>query len=129
MGTAALTGNVSVTATTEGTATTVATVPAVDCPTGPLLCELFCPQIQNTGATNTRAALFVDGTSQGTVLNIDLPTSSGFPVNLRTPITVASGSHTFSYRVWMPSGAGVLRAGTGGSGANRPGEMRVIHDV
>lgn len=122
------TAPVTITATTEAGANTVVTAPAItfDGAT-PVVIEFFAP-IVDTGAAgqSIAAALFQDGSSIGRMGAIYGPAAAiQAALPLRRRMTPASGSRTYSIRVFINVGTGTVTGGAGGSGNNMPGYIRI----
>lgn len=121
--------NVSVTATSEGTANTVITAPASGSLTfdGATLIwvEFFCIAAV-TSAVSLRFALFQDGTSLGTLGEVTIGSGNDDPIYLKRRFTPTAGAHTFSVRGYNTSaGTATLAAGIGGAGTNLPGYIMI----
>lgn len=123
------TGNVSVTATTEGAANTIVTASAVTFDgSTTVMIEFFSP-LADTGLSTAAITLvlFEDGVAVG---QIAVEYGSGgaelqAPIRVARRRTPASGSRTYSVRAFMNVGTGSVHAGAGGAGVAVPGYIRI----
>lgn len=129
--------NVDCTATTEPTATVIATAPAValDGATPVVVAFSFTAWGQNSTTAQCRLVLFdaVDGA--GAVSLGRIWTGRAYTAILSSVVgswpkyrlTPAAGSHVFSVRGWV-SAASTFRigAGAGGPGVDMPAQLRVL---
>lgn len=115
------TSNVSVTATTEGTANTVVTASAVSCDGAtPVVIEFYTLQLAK-GSTYIRLFLY-DGAASVGMLAENLATG---PVVVQRKLTPSNASHTFSIRGSVDAGTGTVVGGAGGLAASMPGYIRI----
>lgn len=124
-GYAAFTATVNLTATTEATANTIITAPAVtfDGATD-VIVEFFAPELYAGAGAGVTAVLY-DGASSIGMLGLISGLAGGVPVTLRRKITPAAATKTYSIRAFVVSGTGQALAGTGGVGNNMPGYVRI----
>jgi hypothetical protein len=127
------TTDLNVTATTDATAQTFITLPAIsfDGATAIYL-EFFC----YSGVTPTVAAqsilftLWEDATDLGRIARVATASAAATqaPALARRKLTPAAGSRTYSVRVWAASATGPPQAlaGPGGAGAGVPAYLRAI---
>lgn len=120
------TAGVSITATTEATANTIVTAPALVADgAASYLIEFAAPQVANQPASGLAFVLYDGSTSLGFIGQASTGTTQNPPVNLPRKLTPASGSHTYSIRAFSGvSGASVF-ADTGGAGKNVPGFIKI----
>jgi hypothetical protein len=122
--------NVSITATTVGTAQTIVAGPAIVIPAStPIWVEFFCPAVQPPASSAMAVELFdaaADVTELGEVV---VPASVSYAASVtRRKLTPAAGTHTYTAKGYLKSGSGtgVFNAGTGGVAPNlAPGYIRV----
>lgn len=125
------TGDVSITATTEGTANTVVTAGAFTADgSSAYMVEFFAVGARPDIAVANRSlvfALYLDGSSIGRIgiVNSQATNPATQPVVVRRRLILASGSRTFSVRGFVSAGTGLVSASTGGVGNNVPGYVRV----
>jgi len=113
------TSNVSVTATSEATANTVVTASAITADgSTPIVIEFYAPSVD----ANVAIVLYDGSSTVGGVLAFN---GAQVPIYVPKRLTPASGSHTYSIRAYKPSGSPSVQAGTGGSGNNMPGFIRI----
>lgn len=126
----AFTSPVTVSGANEGAATTVVTGSAVTYDGSTIVVvHFFAPYVTVGSVANSEVDiwLYQDGSSigaMGTIINPVATNSLNVPVQLETRFTPAAGSHTYSIRA-SRSSAGSVGAGAGGSGAYRPGFIRI----
>jgi hypothetical protein len=122
-------GNVSITATTEGTANTVVTAAAVAYNgTDVVMLEFFCPfGATPAGNVNLIFALYDDtggGAASigrwGQITGPDAANIDRLPVRLSRRLTPSAATHTYSVRAYVDSGTGTVNNGAGGSGNYMP---------
>jgi len=125
------TSNVSPTATTEGTANTVVTGTSISLDgSTSVVVEFFCSQ-SRPAATTAAQLIYVllDGsTVLGTfgVQNAVAAQNAYEPVMLRRRLaTPSAGSHQYIVKAYVSTGTALIAAGSGGTGANVPGYIRV----
>lgn len=124
------TSDVTTTATTEGTATTVVTSPSVTVDgSTPIFVQFFAPVVRNnTAAAIVRLHLFEGSTPLGDIGWAEEPsagTDGGGPFFVSRRLTPSAGSHTYTVKVFVSAGSGLVRAGAGGTGTFVPGYIRV----
>ena len=119
----AFTADVTISATTEGTANTVVTGSSVvyDGSTA-VTAEFFTPQLTTNGGGSGIAVVMLLDT---TVLGISFCQSTELPVVVMVRTTPSAGSHAFVVKAYRTSVNGIIHAGTGGSATNLPGFIRV----
>ncbi|MBI4034362.1 DUF2190 family protein, partial [Candidatus Saccharibacteria bacterium] len=116
------TSNVTVTATTEGTANTVVTAPAYTFDgTTPYLIEFFAQTTYN----NVEFVLYDGSSSIGLFRGANPGYAGDGPKSLSRRITPSAGSHTYSIRAFTSSGSHTVYAGAGGVGNTVPGYIRI----
>lgn len=125
------TANVSVTATLEASADTIVTGSAVtyDGSTAVVI-EFFMPYGRpDTGAAGRLVSIYLyDGSSSiGRMGAFITPAASNDskPMLLRRLLTPSAAAHTYSIRATVNAGTAGLNAGSGGSGADMPGYIRI----
>jgi hypothetical protein len=123
-------GNISITATTEGTADTVVTGNAVTYDgTTIVLIEFYCPfAAPPAGNVNTIFALYDGSGSIGRMAqftNSDAANTGRIPVHASRRLTPSNASHTYSIRAYVDSGTGTVNNGAGGSGNYMPLFIRI----
>ena len=118
------TSNVSITATTEGTANTIVTAGAVTFD-GATACmvEFFCAQLLS-GTTTISLYLYDGAASIGQIGGQDTA-STGAPIRASRKLTPSAAAHTYSIRGGVDAGTGTATAGAGGVGAFMPGYIHV----
>jgi hypothetical protein len=113
--------NVSITATTEGTANTVVSLGAITYTADPTEFWFSCMRATAPASQSMNIGLF-DGT---TGLGIITFMGSTSPAQ-QTPIcqcrmfTPPASSKTYSVRAWVSGGTGTIEAGAGGAATNMP---------
>jgi len=118
-------------AVSEATATPVVSAPAITLDGfTPIVIDVFIPVVGFSDAPDAVAYLFEDSTSLGAVWGrtsstVVVGTNHGF-IRVSRRLTPAAGSHTYSFRAKVSSGAGVqMIAGPGGPNQYTPGYIRV----
>lgn len=125
------TGNVSPTATTEGSANTIVTASAFTAAgSTSYWVEFFCPYARPDNAAAARNMsfwLFQDGSSIGKLGFIATPAANSMlnVIFMKRKVTPSAGSRTYSIRCSVSAGTGLVAAGAGGSGTDMPGFIRV----
>lgn len=120
----------AVTATTEATAVTFITLPAitVDGAT-PILLDFYTPHSVPPGAPGATIfyVLYDGATNLGSMGQHSNPAANayGVPLRLSRKLTPAAGSHTYSVRVYVSSGTGQVYGGLGAAGGLAPANFRV----
>jgi len=129
---AEFTSGVTVTATTEATATgvVVGTGVVYDGVT-PIIVTFSAYYLEPSAAAAGRsiiAWLYEDGTSIGAIVNAQTSnagTPAHFPVHAERRITPTTGTHTYAIKSSVNAGTGTVAAGPGGSGNLAPGYIRI----
>jgi len=127
---AEFTSAATVTPTTDATAQTLVTCPAItlDGSTAVLL-EFFAYAGQPAGAVGASLILsFWDGSTQlarAAVIQNNVAAPLLLPLTGKRRLTPSAGSHTFSARAHVSGGNGVVFAGTGSGVAQVPAFLRV----
>lgn len=125
------TSNVTVSSTTEGTPTDVVDSPAHTYDGATLICiEFFAPQANCTTASGAMLISLWDGAANlGRLGATQESAASGlviYPLLLRRFLTPSAASHTYKIQAFCTAAAaGTIGAGSGGSGNNLPGYIRV----
>ena len=131
---AEFTSNVSITATTEGTAQSVVSGAGFTADgTSHYLVEFFSPSSHpDTGAAG-RSLVFVmlDGATVIGQSSVTTPASStdNVPINFRRRLVPSAASHTFAVKAFVSAGTGVIGASTGGAGNALPGFIMVTKQI
>jgi hypothetical protein len=131
VGYAQITSDVTVTATSEATATAVVSLAAITYEAVPHMIEFFAPDARpNTGAAgqNITFALFDSTTAViGVWGRIATPAASGnlVPVHLGYRFTPTAASHTYNVKCWVSVTSGLVQAGAGGSATHGPAWLRI----
>jgi hypothetical protein len=122
-------GNVSITATTEGSANTIVTANAVayDGSTVIML-EFFCPFAASPAGNINIIVVLYDDTGGGAAsigrwgqqTGSDGTNIQRVPFRLTRRITPSNATHTYSVRAYVDSGTGTINNGAGGSGNYMP---------
>lgn len=123
---AQITAPVSVSATTEGTATTCITLPATafDGSTKVKL-EVKSPYLQSPGSNAAITVVLYDGAASVGILAHGVDGNSGAFLNAEYEFTPAAATKTYSIRAFVSSGTGTFQAGAGGVGAYVPAFARI----
>jgi hypothetical protein len=126
-----ITSDVSITASTDGTANTVATASAHSFDGSTLvLIEFYCPQTDNNGgASGGGVVVLYDGSSSIGNLGVyqTFPSSDGPAMHMVRRYTPSNASHTYSIRAYKTdSNNQTLKFGGGGSGNFMPGYLRIL---
>lgn len=114
---AAIAANVSITATSTGTAQTLVTGAALTLDGSPVWIECYLPGITQPNVANGQMVvnLFDGAVDQGNMAAIYAPIATGMqiPAYTRRLITPTVGAHTYSLRAWInPSGSALVVAGS-----------------
>lgn len=122
----AFTSPVTVSATTEGAATTIVTAQAVT-GTGSqkMRVEFSCAYI-TMGASATLVLVLYDSTSQGLLVAMSAAAANYNGGVIACELTPSAASHTYSIRGYRATADCVVGAGLGGVGAYLPGAIRVV---
>lgn len=125
------TGNVTISATSEATATTIVTAPALafDGTTG-IEIEFFSPDSAvggNAGGNTLILVLYDAAASIGLATQVSLggTTAQDFQVGVKRRLVPAAGSHTYSIRAYRTNANCTMVAGAGGVAAYIPGWMKI----
>jgi hypothetical protein len=119
------TSNVSVTATSEGTANQIVSAGAITYENVPHLIEFFAPVVQPVGGVLLRFMLEDSTTVLGQIARKQLAASEESEVYGVRRLTPSAASHTYNVRAWTTSGTATVVAGSGGSGTALPGFIRI----
>lgn len=116
------TGNVSQTASSAATATTVVTAASFNADGTTVYCVEF-----GLREANASGALYIDLWEGSTDLGLvaSFSSSNTGPVYVRRFVTPAAGARVYSIRMWGSSSGGTMFAGTGGASQSAPGYIRV----
>lgn len=121
-----ITSDVSVTATTEGTANSVVSLGAITYEAVEHRFSFFSPSCRpDTGAAG-RTLTFVLLDSTTVVYGIwgrmaaPAAAAANAPVSLEARFTPTAGSHTYNVRAFVSAGTGLIQANTGGAGTIAP---------
>jgi hypothetical protein len=126
-----VTSDVTVTATSEATATAVVALGAITYEAVPHMIEFSAPDARpNTGAAgqNITFALFDSTTAVvGVWGRIATPAASGnlVPVRLGYRFTPTAAAHTYNVKCWVSVSSGLVQAGAGGSATHGPAWLRI----
>lgn len=124
-------GNVSITATTEGTANTVVTGGAVtyDGSTA-ILVEFYAPVVttQATSGAHVHVYLYDNGSSIGELAQFTTPAGAAMrgPIHVVRRLTPSNAAHTYSIRAATSAGTATITGGAGGSAAYMPAFIRQV---
>jgi hypothetical protein len=125
---AAVTSDVTVSATSSATANTVVTAPAVvfDGNTVVML-EAFAYGVEVPAGAQVLVDFYDGSSSIGIVGQFSFSGSATerAPLNGRLRLTPTAGSHTYSVRAWRTGSNGVVKADVGGAGTGVPGYIRI----
>jgi len=122
------TTDVSVTATTVGTANQIVSAGAITYQNAPHLIEFYCPQATQAAVQNF--LLLRDGTTVLGTISRFAASASAAPVYVQRRLTPSAGSHTYNIASWnAAAGTWTYQAGTGGTAGDSttdlPGFIRV----
>jgi hypothetical protein len=111
-----VTSDVTVTATSEATATAVVALGAITYEAVPHMIEFSAPDAR----PNTTAVVGVWG-------RIATPAASGnlVPVRLGYRFTPTAAAHTYNVKCWVSVSSGLVQAGAGGSATHGPAWLRI----
>jgi hypothetical protein len=123
------TSPVTVSAATEGASDVVVTAPAITFDgVTPVVIQFFAPYVLTGAGTYIAITLFDNGTTIGylayTISNGT--TTLTIPVNADRRLTPSAASHAYSIRAFRQANNGSVGAGTGGSGQQPPGFIRIV---
>lgn len=124
------TSDVSVTATSEGTANSVVSASTLTYEAVPHLIEFFATGARpDNGAAGRilHITLFDSTTVIGALAGVTTPAASNMnvPVYLARRLTPTAASHTYNIKAWASAGTGLIQAGSGGAGTKLPGFIRI----
>lgn len=124
------TSPLTISVTTEATASTVVTAAAVTFDgTTEVDIEFGCPYVQPASAANAGVHLILyDGSSSvGFLGTVGSPAANNLllPVRASRTLTPSAASHTYSVRAYQAGGNGTVGAGAGGSGNYMPGYIKI----
>ena len=127
---AQITSDVNVTATTEAGADTVITGASVAYDGSTIVeIEFFAPvaQLEDTAGRFMSVWLYDGASSIGQIAFLRNPAAAhmNWSVVGKTRLTPSAASHTYSVRASVSAGTGVVSAGAGGTGVNRPAYLRI----
>ena len=124
------TADVSVTATTEGTANSVVSAGAITYEAVPHLIEFFAPGARpDNGAAGRilHLILYDSTTALGELAGPTTPAAANdnHPIMAARRLTPTAAAHTYNVKAWTSAGTALVQAGAGGSGTKFPGFIRV----
>lgn len=123
------TSNVNVTATTEGTANTVVTGTSLSFSAVPYIIEFYSAAVKTANTANAELyiLLYEDSTLLGYMAGVITAAANGNdrPVLVRRKRTPSAGTHQYIIKAIVSAGTGVVKAGSGGTGAFLPGYIRI----
>ena len=122
------TADVTINATTVGTANQVVSAGAVTYENVPHLIEFYCPRyIPATGTTNV---ILRDGSTVLGTLTVGVTGDNAGEYKLSRRLTPTAASHTYNVAAWVSASSGTMKAGTGGTAGDSttflPGYIRVV---
>jgi len=124
---------ITVTATTEATAQTIATAPAItlDGASKIMLEGFTCAQPPPTVGQFLYLTLFDGASVLGRLVTIGTPAAATITMTLygALRVTPTAGSHTYSLRAHVSAGTGNVFGSVAGPGANPPSFIRVVKVV
>lgn len=131
----AITSNVTVAGTAEGTSTTIITGTSRAYPAEPIMIEFFTPRVDLAAVdAETVVILLYDGASvlgrmalaKAADQSGGSLTGTGFnPASGRVRLTPSAATHQYIIKAYSTSGTSTINAGAGGSGTNFPAFLRV----
>ena len=118
--------NVNITATTDATANTIVTAPAVtfDGAT-PVWIEFYAPAVDPGSGTRIIYVLYDGSSPLDRLGDATYANTNTQVVSLRKKLTPSAGSHTYSIRAYVTSGTGIVKAGAGGASTLAAGLISV----
>ena len=122
------TSPVTVSATTEGSPTSVVTLGALTYANVEYRFEFFTPRVDSGSGTAVNIVLYDSTTSLGVWgVHYDpvTPSFAYTPVALVRYLTPSAGSHTYNVGAYRAASNGTIQAGVGGTAAYVPGFLRV----
>lgn len=122
-----ITGNVSVTATTESAGTTVITCAAHTFDGAAVMAEFFAPWVSTGHGASVIVSLFEGSTEIGKICEFDDPSttfSNGSPMTGRLKFTPSAASHTYKVTAINNGATGTINAGAGGTATFVPAFVR-----
>lgn len=122
------TSPVSISGTSDATATTLITGASVTYSGAAVVVQFQCPYITyDFEGRLTTFNLYVDGSDVGRMGQTNVGSSeSGNGFSCWYRYTPSAGAHTLSIRAWKSDGTVTVGAGAGGAGAYVPMQMRVL---
>ena len=124
-----ITSNVSVTATTEGTANTVITGTSQAYAAEKMWVEFWCPEASPGGSNQNVTMVLLEGsTVSGQWQAARSPSAASYENNavfMRRLITPSAATFSWVVKAFINSGTGTIYAGAGGSGAFLPAYLAV----
>ena len=124
------TADVTVTATTEGTANSVVSASTLTYEAVPHMITFFCPGARpDNGAAGRvlHVILYDSTTALGELAGPTTPAAANdnHPIHAQFRITPTAASHTYNVKAWTSAGTALIQAGAGGTGTKVPGFIRV----
>lgn len=121
-----ITGNVSVTATTEGTANTVVTGSAVSYNGSTIVMIEGYIALANPSGSSSMVFVLTDGGSAiGEFATINVSTGIYMPLYFRRRLTPSNASHTYAIKAYTGAGTATVYAGSGGAAGKMPSFIRI----
>lgn len=124
------TSNVSVTATTEGTANTVVSSGAVTYDGNPVILKFECVSwFHDTSGGDLTLVLFDVSTALGILWahgNATATSTDMGGVIATRRFTPSAGSHTYQVKAYTNAGTATVAAGAGGAGTRFPGTLQIL---
>lgn len=124
------TSDVTVTATTEGTANSVVSAGAITYENVPHLITFCAPGARpDNGAAGRilHIILYDSTTAIGELCGLTTPAAANMNVcvTAQHKLTPTAASHTYNVKAWTSAGTALIQAGAGGSGTKLPGFIRI----
>ena len=121
------TSDVTISATSVGTANQVVSSGAITYENAPHMIEFYCPRyIPATGTTNI---ILRDGTTVLGTLCVIVTGDNPGELKLSRRLTPTAASHTYNVAAWNSASTGTMKAGSGGAAGDAttflPGYIRV----
>ena len=120
--------NVSVTATTEGTANSLASTGAITYENVPHLIEVFSPKCTPPASGVQMFVTLYDSTTvigRFVTAEVNATGAIGLPFYVGHRLVPSAASHTYNVKAHVISGTGTMAGGAGGSAAFLPGFIRI----